>query len=190
MILPNGHIRKFVKTTIGLIIILVIINPFIKVVQGDIDIEEEVLKNIEKQYNYKENNYSDFEVNQEKQVKEMYTSKIEAEIENSILYETKYKLDKTYIEIDEDKKSDSYGNIEKIKLVLSEEKKQIKTTVKDKENVAIIAIDIDLEKKTEEKVDTKEDLEEIKDFKDIKDKISKKFEISEDKISLNLNTKD
>lgn len=190
MILPNGHIRKFVKTTIGLIIILVIINPFIKVVQGDIDIEEEVLKNIEKQYNYKENDYSDFENNQDKQVKEMYTSKIETEIQNSILNETKYKLDKTYIELNENKESHSYGNIEKIKLILSEEKKEIEASVNAKEKVEIATIDINLEKKPKEETKPKEELKEPKDFKDIKDKISKKFELRKDKVSLNLNTKE
>lgn len=202
MILPNGKIGKFVKITIGLIIILVIINPFIKLVQGDIDIEKEVLKNIEKQYNYREEDQSKFTLNQDEQVKNMYVEEIKGQIERNIISKTKYQLSKSNIKINENKNSKEYGNIEKMELELIEVKnkgdeseaynKEDKSKSIDIEN---INIDINIENKTSNeeknlKVSNDKLSKNSKEIEDIKTDISKKFEISKDKIFISSEIKE
>ena len=198
MILPDGNIGKFVKITIGLIIILVIINPFIKLVEGDIDIEKEVFKNIEKQYNYREEDQSEFTFNQDEQVKTLYLEEIKTGIENNIISKTKYSLLTSNIEINEDKNSENYGMIKSLELTLIED---VDTKENDQDkpesisNIDDIKIDVNIETKIENKKDThlKDPLDKTKDLKeieDIKTDLSKQFEVPKDKIFINLETKE
>lgn len=209
MILPNGNIGKFVKMTIGLIIILVIINPFIKLVQGDIDIEKEVFKNIEKQYNYREEDQSEFTFNQDEQIKTMYTDEIKSEIEKNIINKTKYKLSKINIEINESKDTEDYGMIETLELVLVEDiNREDRDENNNEDNISKssntrdiedININVSIETKIENKIENNENIkskdqpeetEDSKEIEDIKRDISKQFEISKDKIFISLETKE
>lgn len=192
MILPNGNIRKFVKMTIGLIVILVIINPFIKLIQSDIDIEKEIFNNIESQYEYRDESYKEFEDYKDKQVKSLYINKIKNEIDNEIISKTNYRLSEIYIDIDESKDTDRYGNIQKInmKLVLQESDSAI--SIEKESDIRDIKIDIKLEdvKEKNEQAEQKESKNNLKVLDDIEDKISKKFEIDKENIFIDLKTND
>lgn len=202
MILPNGNIGKFVKITIGLIIILVIINPFIKLVQGDIDIEKEVFKNIENQYSYREEDKSEFIFNQDEQIKSSYIEEIKTEIERKIINKTKYKLKKSNIIINENKDSKEYGCVESIELELIEDENKNQSNNKEDINKTLdiedINIDINIENKTKtseaielnKQNDSKDKGENSKEIEEIRTDISKQFEMSKDKIFISSETKE
>lgn len=194
MILPNGSTRKFVKITIGLIVIIVIINPFISLVESDIDIEREILKNIDKQYEYRENNYNNFEIQIDEQIKEEYIKEIKKEVDKRIISTSKYTTEKIDIDIDEDKDKDNYGNIKKLDITLIEREANTSddsVNIEGKKDIKDIKIDIKLKKENSKKQSVTSDLKEnAGELNDIKNKISEKFEIDKDKIFIDFKTKD
>lgn len=191
MILPRGEMRKFVKTTIGLIIILVIINPFIKLVQGDIDIEKELLKNIDNKYSYRENDLSEFTLHQDELIEEMYVEEIKTEIEDHLKKKTNYMLIEGDIEIDKNKDGENYGGIEKVILLLGEESNESYIDT-DNEKIKSIRVDVKVSDISNDKkiVERKEISVNTKDIENVKNVISTKFEIDKDKISIDVETKD
>ena len=195
MILPNGNIKKFVKMTIGLILILVIINPFIKLVQGDINIEREVLKNIDKKYEYQLGEHNEFEKYKDSQIKDLYIKKIKEEIDSDIISNSNYKINDIRIDIDEKSNTDNYGHIEKISIILTLKETEEQAVTAEKDNIKDVKIDIKLEKlgeikkyenlKDEKTLNNKPD-----DLKNIKIQIAKKFELDKQKIFIELKTND
>lgn len=192
MILPNGNMRKFVKMTVGLIVILVIINPFIKLIQSDIDIEKEVFNNINNQYENREESYREFEDYKNSQIKDLYINKIKDEIDNEIISKTEYKLVDIYIEIDENKDINSYGDIQRLDIILILKEDNSTVSIKKDNDIKKIEVDINLK-------DVKEDYEpngqqipnnNLKNLDNIGMKISEKFEIDKEKIFIDFKTND
>lgn len=191
MILPNGDIRKFVKMTIGLIIILVIINPFIKLMQSDIDIEKEILNNMANQYQHREEDYKGFEDYKDNQIKELYISKIKNEISEEVISKTEYKLSEIYIDIDESKDKGNYGSIEKINMKLISKQEDRKVSIEKERNIKVIEINVNIKDVEENKPkDQISANNKPKDLEVIEKEISKKFEIDKEKLFINLETND
>lgn len=192
MILPAGSMRRFVKVTIGLIIILVIINPFIKLVQGDIDIENEVFKNIENQYNYRENDYSEFESSQDHLIEEMYIEEIKKQIEHTVIEKTDYVVVKSNIKIDRNKNTDNYGGIEKIALTLEEGRRVNKEESTQANKIKAIRVDVKVGNISDQSqaIDKEKVYINNKEIQHIKDNISTSLKISKEQISIDLQTKD
>lgn len=191
MILPNGDIRKFVKMTIGLIIILVIINPFIKLMQSDIDIEKEILNNMANQYQHREEDYKGFEDYKDNQIKELYISKIKNEISEEVISKTEYKLSEIYIDIDESKDKGNYGSIEKINMKLISKQEDRKVSIEKERNIKAIEINVNIKDVEENKPkDQTSSNNKPKDLEVIEKEISKKFEIDKEKLFINLETND
>ena len=192
MILPNGNMRRFVNMIIGILLILVIINPFISLLKNNIDIEKEVFMNISEQNTYKPKEDKEFKNIQDKQIVDMYKDQIEKEIRNSLINKTQYVLEKIHIEIDENNDSKEYGSIKKIELIINENKE-----IKEKENSKNIQIkDIEIGVKTKDIVKDNEKLnnEELKnkhtqDIDKITIHISEQLQIDKDKIFIILKNK-
>lgn len=189
MILPKGNMRKFVKMTIGLVIIIVIINPFIKLVQGNIDIEAEVFKNIEKQSSYRNQDNNEFEINQDEQVKNIYRDQIIKYIDVNIIDKTKYKLSEHRIETDENKDSKQYGEIKSIDLTLTEKTNEVSSEIKSMNNIEDVKIDINIKDNSKDIENTHEEHAlgtNTEEIEAIKIAISEGFEIAKDKIFIKI----
>ncbi|AFS78387.1 stage III sporulation protein AF [Gottschalkia acidurici 9a] len=192
MILPNGNMRRFVNMIIGILLILVIINPFISLLKSNIDIEKEVFMNISEQNTYKPKEDKEFKNIQDKQIVDMYKNQIEKEVRNSLINKTQYVLEKIHIEIEENNDSKEYGSIKKIELIINENKE-----IKEKENSKNIQIkDIEIDVKTKDIVKDNERLnnEELnnkhtQDIDKITIHISEQLQLDKDKIFIILKNK-
>lgn len=112
MILPNGNIKKYIKTVIGVYIIFTIVSPVITKITGkEIDISKYVNAQTEK---YQTKEIATIDTNY--YIKQTYIENIKKDITKEI--ETRgYKLNNLDIEIEETEKE--YGKIKKMQLGIS-----------------------------------------------------------------------
>ena len=183
IIIPNNNMKRYIDMVIGLLIIIVIITPFIKLLNKDFDIDKEIFKKEieESKFVYKDN--MNLVSMQEEQIKEVYLSKIEEEIKELIQETTNYKVDEISISIYEDELR--YGDIKDIKLAISEMKGMEE---KEKETKDIITIG-NIEKITIGKEEEKPTItEEFDKGKEIKSMLSKNYNVPKEDIKIFLNT--
>lgn len=174
IILPKGNIKRYVNMIIGIIIIIVIINPFIKLITSNIDIEREVFSNIfdsNKQFNK-----GNLKKIHEEEILKTYKHKLSNDIKNSIENNTKFIVTDVFIELDlED--SENYGIIKSITLNIDNHK--------DKEvsgKIVVENINIDINNDNNDKLDTSDSIE-IKN-KELLNLLSSRYNISTDSIKI------
>ena len=142
LLLPNSSMKKYVNMIVGLLLIIVILNPLVVIVNKDIDIENEVFKtSVEMDKNAVYLTHSNLEKTQENQMIQVYKKKIEQHIKERVLHNNPVGIKSVYMEIDEDQTSDNFGNIQKLKIELLPDIKE----KLDKENlqpVSQILVDI------------------------------------------------
>ena len=183
IIIPNNNMKRYIDMVIGLLIIIVIITPFIKLLNKDFDIDKEIFKKEIEESNFVYKDNMNLVSTQEEQIKEVYLSKIEEEIKELIQETTNYKVDEISISIYEDELR--YGDIKDIKLAISEMKGMEE---KEKETKDIITIG-NIEKITIGKEEEKPTItEEFDKGKEIKSMLSKNYNVPKENIKIFLNT--
>ena len=144
MILPDGNIKKYVRTVIGTFIVFVIISPIITKITGkEISLNSYEMPEIEQ--------YKEIKIDTNSYIESTYIKNIEQDIIENI--EGKgYEVQE--ISIDIDKTEESYGAIHRINLYIAKGKTN---------DVEPIEININSEPKQDESI-TEEETKEIKDF--------------------------
>lgn len=144
MILPDGNIKKYIRTVIGSYIVFVIASPIITKLTGkEISLETYKLPEIE--------TYQVGSIDTNSYIESTYIDKIKQEIKTTI-EEKGYSAIKVDIEIETG--DENYGNIQKINLLLTSE------TIQENK---IKPIEINIEKNVErEEETTNEEFEELK----------------------------
>lgn len=184
ILLPNSDMKKYVKMVIGLLVMLVIINPMLELVHGDMNIEEEIFKTssvLDKKA--LSLNIDKFEGIQEKQMITLYKEKIEKHIKNQIEYGNNIKVLSVQCEIEKNKSSKKLGNVKHVNILLSNNLDS-KTTNKDIEPVSNIMIHIN---KEQNQANIKENDNENKPIiKQIKEDISNFYAIDMENVCINM----
>ena len=175
IIIPNSNIKKYINVVTGLIIIIVIIAPFINLIDQSYDIDNEVYKTIIDDFISVETNESMLLSVQEEQIKETYLNKIKEDIEEIVNKESDYKAAQINISLDEGE--ENYGSIKEVDLILKNEDIE-----ESKSEEAINLINIEEIKINEAKQET-DDLAEFQD-NNIKNQIVEKYNLPEDKIRI------
>lgn len=141
IMLPKSSMKRYVNMVLGLLIIIVLINPIIKFMANDIDIEREVFLNISKQNNM----YSDKDLKyveaQNQNIVEMYKNKLKREITDFIELDEGYKIVEVNISIEENSKLDNFGEIIGIEVYLEqitgEEPKNMSIKINEIEEIVV-----------------------------------------------------
>ncbi|SHD77165.1 conserved protein of unknown function [[Clostridium] ultunense Esp] len=172
--------KRYIDMVIGLLIIIVLITPFIKLIQKDFQVDREVFFNTVDQieYEYKEN--AELASLQEGQVKEIYVSKIKDEIEGLILETTEYIVDGINISIHED--GINYGEIRDVEIILKENRGKDERMDDYVTVVQIEEVNVGSSKEKTVKLQEFENSERIVDI------IYKNYNISKENIRVFLNT--
>ena len=178
IVLPNNNMKRYIDMIIGFLIIIVIINPFVKLFHKDFNIDKEIFQKTGEQIKFEYMDNLDLALTQEEQVKEIYIGKIEDEIMDLIHQTTNYRVENMNVSIYED--NIQYGNIKDIELILkkdeNEEEPKNLITVSSIEEISI-----------GEKKESSTALIELDD-EGIKNLISKNHSISKENIKIFLNT--
>lgn len=182
LLLPNSDMKKYIKMIVGLLVMLVILNPVLELINGKVNIEYEVLKT--SAYMDKGTmtaNIDKVEEMQDQQMIQLYKEKIERYIKDRIEFSNHVKVINIYSEIEKNKESKDFGNITKLNLVLSNVMEKDTERIKPVSN---ILIDISKDKETtySKKLESKDD----RRIDDIKNNISDFLKLDEKKINIHI----
>lgn len=131
IIIPSSSMKKYINMIIGLLIILVIMNPFIKILNDNIDIEKTMFANItEKNYKIKNTTNEDLVKLQQEQTINLYKEKIITEIKNLIETNTDYIVCDIDLEIEDDVNNKDFGKLKFIQIDINEAYKDDENSIK------------------------------------------------------------
>lgn len=120
MLLPNSSMKKYIKMVVGLLVILVILNPILELVNGKMNIQDEIFKSsaiVERQVlSQRIDKFQNF---QDQQILSVYKLKIMEHLKEKIKYEYGRQVVHGTIEIEENRGSKEFGKIKKISMVIS-----------------------------------------------------------------------
>lgn len=176
--LPNSNIKRYVNMVVGFMIIIVIISPFIKLINNNFNVEREVFKSMidEVKFQYEED--SKLQELQERQIKETYLSKLKENVKETINGMLDYEVDDVKISIYEDEKN--YGNIKDIVIVMEPKDRNNKHGEDTIKTIKIEEIKI----KDFQKEDEVEKLESFENDDKIKDILYEKYNIPKENVKV------
>ncbi|MFA5524037.1 MAG: stage III sporulation protein AF [Tissierellales bacterium] len=180
-LLPSSNMRKYINTTLGLLIIIVLINPIIKLMSSDINIDREVFYNLQRYNTFNIEGESKYVESQNQQITKAYKGKIEKEISGFLRKDLEYGVLDVNVSINEDIAAEEFGEILGIEVYLgtknnNEDQKSIKI-----DEIEEVAIEI---KKSNLSIDHKE---RVPEFDGIIDSISSYYKVSKEKILIKVN---
>lgn len=180
IILPNHNLKRYINMIAGLLIIIVIINPFINLLSKDINIEREVFSNIMNS-NMKNNSYEKgIEEIQNQQVINIYKESLKKEIIDLVVSKTPYSISDISLEIIEDQDKDDFGKIQSVILILSDNIEQ-----EDGKSKEDINIRVDEVKKVTVNLDknlSQTQFSSSKEFVEVQELISDSYRIPKDQV--------
>lgn len=182
IILPSSNMKKYIDMIIGLLIIIVFINPFIKIISKDIDIDKNIFSSMNKfNYEYKED--TGFDLIKQEQISEAYINSIKGKVKDILKDNASYLVQDVQVTIEDNVNSNEYGTIKKMDLVLEEKVKE----EKDKnDSIKIHNVEQIVVNTTNS---SKPKYREFEDGDDIKKIISNDFGLSTEDINIYLITK-
>lgn len=126
MIIPTGKTKKIINLISGFILLIVIINPFIALKNQNYNLSETTISDsfyIDKKEI--ENSSKFLKENQIKQITSVYKKKLIAKIQKETENLEGVEISKADVEINEDYKSDNFGEVKKVYIELK--KKELQT---------------------------------------------------------------
>lgn len=111
ILLPTSNMKKYINMILGLLIIIVLINPIIKLMVNDINIDREVFYNIRSYNAFESDRGSKYIESQNQQITEVYKKKLEKEIAEFIKARENYKVLEIKVHIEEDIAQDDFGKL-------------------------------------------------------------------------------
>lgn len=177
--LPNSNMKRYIDMLIGILVIIVIITPFIKLIHKDFYVDKEIFKNRVGQIRFEYKDNIELALLQEEQIKDLYVNKIKDEIEGYILETTEYEVDEIKISINEDE--GNFGEIKDLELILRE---NVNREEINKGSITVAKIE---EIKIGDKKERPIKLQPLKNSEEIINIINKNYNISRDNIKVLLN---
>lgn len=166
LVMPKGTMRRYINFVVGLLIIFTVINPFINLTSLDFQLDREVFRNIDNQFEYDEEVFNQ----QEDQIEFLYKEKISEEIKTYIEGNTDYKIVALDLEIN--KEDDNFGAISHLSILIDDgDMEDIESNIEINIKPVVFENYTRIEEKNNE-------------YLDIKEEISNRYEIDKDLINI------
>ena len=120
ILLPNSDMKKYIKMIVGLLVMLVVLNPLLELAAGKINLEEEIFKTSsvmdQKKLSY---DLERLQGEQDQQLVALYKSKIENHVRTKIERENDLQVISMDVEIEGDKSHKDFGKLKNIHLIIA-----------------------------------------------------------------------
>lgn len=182
LLLPKSEMQKYVKMVLGLLVILLVLNPVLDLIKQDFNYGERVL---EIQNTMELDNImtvaQNLEQNNKKNILKTYKKGLNKQIEAQVMTFDEIKEAEAYVIIDENMESENFGQIQEIKLCLQFDTEQSNTSIIE----PIEKIEINIGNRIEEARKQNVNKENISGItKKVVDKLSDYYNIAEEKITI------
>lgn len=182
IILPKGNMKRYINMVIGLLIIIVLINPFINLLSKDIDIEGEVFKNIVDGQNIEYSNDEELKEIRQKQVIDIYKLSLKKEILSLIKSKTEHSVKAISVKINEDQGSEEFGNLQGVELLIDKGDKKEKGKEKGVNIKEIKRVSVTLDTNVKENKETN-----LKQYDNVRKILSEAYRIPKENINVSIN---
>lgn len=178
IMLPNNSMKKYIDVIVGFLIIFVIVNPFLKVLSGDIKLEQNYLKrytdNISQNY-FEDEDFSNLH---NRQMMELYKQNIGEKIKETIEEEFEYKIEDINLTVVDNTQDSDYGRLIGVSMTINSDK-----DIEKNSNDSIKISKVKINEKEEEDISRNN----FKEDKEIKKIISKNYNVPKENIEVFLN---
>ena len=175
-LVPSQKYEKYIKYICGIILLVICITPVLELFNSSFSQIYEKFQNGSSMKQLK--NELKYTSTAGSAMLDSYIAKVEKDVDTFTLEEGLYPVS-THVIIDEDEQSDSFGNIQDMKLVVSMAKDSEDTYKNTKDNISIEIEKIKIKEKDVIKDDTV-----TQQISDLKLKLSEMYNISEDVIDI------
>jgi stage III sporulation protein AF len=187
MLIPAGKMKKYVNLVTGVILIIAIINPFIKLMGGSVRLDEVQTANS----NFLDkaeikNDSGILKEEQTKQIIEVYRKKLISQLESAALNTEGVSEAKADVIINEDYKSDLFGEVKRVYLEVGPAENDNAKSVVQIENIDRIEVGKDVKKNAETPKNTIAAEPDTALAKRLEDKISGLYGIDKENIVISL----
>ncbi|QQY80611.1 stage III sporulation protein AF [Keratinibaculum paraultunense] len=180
ILLPNSNMRKYINMVVGFLIILVLISPFLKLLNQNYNIDDLISEIHIETSDYNLEDESELLSTQDEQIKELYINRFKSELEKLIYETSNYKVDYINIYINEEK----FEELQQLEILVSEKEKEEDET---KDSIVTVEIkDVSIKDINNEMDLHKEFLE--WDAVELKKIIYQNFDIPKENIKIFLNS--
>lgn len=181
ILIPNSNYKRYINVVIGFLLMIVILTPLTKLISGQIDFEEEILKiSNQLELSTAQNRINNIQYSNDEAVITLYKSEISKQIKNHIEYNTRYVTDTVLIEVEDDNNSTQFGLIKNLNITLKEKTENVESISK---TIEPVQINVSIGEKNNNTVEANSIL--INNGEDlIKEDISDLYNVSEDDINI------
>lgn len=177
-LVPSQKYEKYIKYICGIILLVICITPVLELFNSSFSFSQ-IYEKFQNGSSMKQlKNELKYTSAAGSAMLDSYIAKVEKDVDTFILEEGLYPVS-TQVIIDEDEQSDSFGNIQDMKLVVSMAKDSEDTYKNTKDNISIEIEKIRIKEKDVIKDDTV-----TQQISDLKRKLSEMYNISEDVIDI------
>lgn len=177
-LVPSQKYEKYIKYICGIILLVICITPVLELFNSSFSFSQ-IYEKFQNGSSMKQlKNELKYTSTAGSAMLDSYIAKVEKDVDTFTLEEGLYPVS-TQVIIDEDEQSDSFGNIQDMKLVVSMAKDSEDTYKNTKDNISIEIEKIRIKEKDVIKNDTV-----TRQISDLKRKLSEMYNISEDVIDI------
>lgn len=177
-LVPSQKYEKYIKYICGIILLVICITPVLEFFNSSFSFSQ-IYEKFQNGSSMKQlKNELKYTLTAGSAMLDSYIAKVEKDVDTFTLEEGLYPVS-TQVIIDEDEQSDSFGNIQDMKLVVSMAKDSEDTYKNTKDNISIEIEKIRIKEKDVIKNDTV-----TQQISDLKRKLSEMYNISEDVIDI------
>ena len=177
-LVPSQKYEKYIKYICGIILLVICITPVLELFNSSFSFSQ-IYEKFQNGSSMKQlKNELKYTSTAGSAMLDSYIAKVEKDVDTFTLEEGLYPVS-TQVIIDEDEQSDSFGNIQDMKLVISMAKDSEDTYKNTKDNISI-----EIEKIRIKETDVIKDDTVTQQISDLKRKLSEMYNISEDVIDI------
>ena len=181
ILIPNSNYKRYIDVVIGFLLVVVILTPLTKFINGGTDFGEEILRaSNQLEQTTVRNRMDNIQYNNDEAVIILYKNEIGKQLQNYIEQNTEYAVNDVAVEIDDDRDSPEFGMIKNFDITLEKKTENMKPV---NEAVKPIQINISARKNNNNTVEAGSIL--ISNEEDlIKENIGNLYNISKDNINI------
>lgn len=124
ILVPSSNYKRYINVVVGFLLMIVILNPLTKLISGEIDFGEGIIRTSNQiELATAKNRINNIEYSNNEAVVKLYKSEISKQLKSRIEQNTEYIVEDVLVEVFDDSTSPNFGLIDSFDITLKESEK-------------------------------------------------------------------